>query len=882
MFPSGIKLECSTLVTRRLQKGDPRVKMVRVYLLAFALALAVACGSEPDAPTPQGPISTSTPEPQVPSIPASADTSMVTLSDPELRGLAHSDLRAAVDDLRQRVTGDLDQVQIVRAESATWRDASLGCPDPGKMYAQALTGGIWLVLSHRGLDYDYRIADSHATLCTQLDREEPLELRSLPGLWTTLARVPTPRSEVAAVELEGKIYVFGGFGTGSTANEVYDPATDVWRQLAPIPTPVNHAGAVALDGTIYLIAGFDPGFDPVGTVWAYDPGDDIWTAKAELPSIRGALAVAAVDGKIYAIGGRGKTGDLGATEVYDPATDTWISRSPMPTARDHVAVSVVEGKIFVIGGRLGTFARNLGVTESYDPRTDAWKIRSPLPTPRSGIAGAAVSGGIYIFGGENVEGTFNENERYDPVTDTWEAMPPMPTARHGLGAGFVGNRIYVMAGGTTPGGSQSDLNEAFIVLPAGEPSTAISVDDDPVPQEVGDSVSGHEETPATEVESGLIAYADPQGRIRIVRPDGSSPVTISPTEAFSGWPAWSPNGSQVAFSGILSNEDDQVGYALYVRRQDEAAQQVFINQPGAGPILPNMPHYPLWAPDSSDLLIIAADPQGLTLFLAESVAGVEVDVVLRNAPLYASWSADSRRILVHGGPDHFLVEINERVEVTDLNLRASGYRVPAWWPSGDKFALVSNDESSRALSIADTETGDVVRVVGAPGEVAFLWSPDGGLLAVAHSDIPGGFLYQGVSLFNPDGSRLPVEINEEVVAFFWSPDSTSLAYVTLTGTRGDRRWNVLDVRNGTRWPLVEFTPSGPQYTLFQFFDQFAYSHSMWSPDSGSLVFSGNLSETAIDASLLRQPVPRIIVTQAVPNPLVYSIADGFVAVWSPK
>ena len=230
--------------------------MVRCYLVAFALALAIACGSEPDAPTSQGRVSTSTPEPQVPSMPASADTpastdrptTRVTLSDPELRGLAHSGLRAAVDDLRQRVTGDLDQVQIVRAESATWRNASLGCPDPGKMYAQALTGGIWLVLSHGGLHYDYRIADSDAVLCTQLDREEPLERRSLPGLWTTLAPVPTPRSEVATVELEGKIYVFGGFGTGSTANEVYDPATDAWRQL----TTVDRRGAGGSQGHGHL------------------------------------------------------------------------------------------------------------------------------------------------------------------------------------------------------------------------------------------------------------------------------------------------------------------------------------------------------------------------------------------------------------------------------------------------------------------------------------------------------------------------------------------------------------------------------------------------------------------------------------------------------
>ena len=863
--------------------------MVRFYLVAVVLALAVACGSEPDAATPQEPVSTSTPKLQVPTIvastatPASPDqpTSLVTLSDPELRGLTHPGLRAAVDDLWQRASGDLDQVGIVRAESATWRNAGLGCPDLGEMYAQALTAGIWLVLSYGGSEYDYRIVGSRATLCTQSDQEEPLERRPLPGLWTTLAQMPTPRSEVAAVALEGKVYVFGGFGAGSTANEVYDPATDTWLRLAPIPTPVNHTGAVALDGNIYLIGGFDPGFGPVGTVWAYDPGDDSWTAKADLPLIRGALAVATMNGKIYAIGGRGDTGDLGTTELYDPATDTWTSRSPMPTARDHVAVSVVVGEIFIVGGRLGTFARNLGANESYNPRADAWKRRSPLPTVRSGIAGAAIGGSIYVFGGENVEGTFDENERYSPLTDTWEALPPMPTARHGLGAAVVGNRVYVLAGGTTPGGSQSNLNEAFIVLPGDEGGTVSSVDDGPPVPAASDGILAPDET--TLLRSGLIAYADPQGRIRTIRPDGSSPVTINPVEAFSGWPSWSPDGSQVAFSGILSNEDGQVDFALYVRGlEDEAAEQVFLNEPGIGPILPNMPHCPLWAPDGSGLLIMAGDPEGLTLFLAHPGEGAEVDVVLRNSPLYASWSADSRRVLVHGGPDHFLVDINGSVEVTNLSHRASGYRVPAFWPSGGKLTLVSNGVLGRALSIANTELSDVFRLVGAPGEVAYLSAPDGSLLAVAQSDIPGGFLYQGVSLYNPDGSLYPVTINEVVVAFFWSPDSTKLAYVTFTDTRGDRRWNVLDVRDGTRWPLVEFTPSGPQYTLFQFFDQFAYSHSMWSPDGGSLVFSGNLSETAIDASFRRQPVPRIIVTETVPDPLVFSITDGFIAVWSPK
>lgn len=294
------------------------------------------------------------------------------------------------------------------------------------------------------------------------------------GVWARLAPLPTARGEVAAAELSGQIYVVGGLGPGASANEEYDPAADAWRKRADIPQRVDHPAAVSLEGRLYVIGGFDGAFGPVASVWAYDALADAWVRKADLPTPRGALGAAVVGGRIYAIGGRSAAADVGANEVYDPPTDTWTPRAPLPTPRDHVAVSAIGGKIYVIGGRFGTFARNTGVNEEYDPQRDAWTERASLPTPRSGIASAVVNDRIYVFGGEGSEGTFNQNERYHPATDSWQAMPPMPTARHGLGAATVGNRIFVLAGGTTPGGSQSGLNEAFTVPPVVTSTSAIS------------------------------------------------------------------------------------------------------------------------------------------------------------------------------------------------------------------------------------------------------------------------------------------------------------------------------------------------------------------------------------------------------------------------
>ena len=475
--------------------------IVRGLIVAcLVLALSLACGTEPGSthintpapatefsspvtpqdslqpgsptPTDIAPVSTrsakSTPFPSrrvSPTSPSPSSPGALVLSEAESLGLIHPGLRAALGDLHRLVGEDLGPVEIIRLESVTWPDASLACPEPDMLYAQVLTPGIWLVLVRQGGNYDYRVVGERAVRCVQSNTGEPLDRQPLPGIWTRLAGLPTPRSEVAAAELNGKIYVFGGFGAGATANEEYDIAADTWQIRAPIPKGVDHPAAAAVGGKLYLIGGFDGRWGPVGDVWAYDPEEDTWTQKTELPTPRGALGAAVVDGKIYAIGGVGKSGDVGTTEVYDPATDTWTRRSPMPTARDHIAVAASGEKIFVAGGRLGSFAQNLDANQAYDPRTDSWAELAPLPTARSGNTAAAAAGRVFVLGGEATGGTFDTNEAYDPSTNTWAPMPPMPTARHGLGAVAFNNRVYVLAGGPQVGGSQSGLNEVFILLP---------------------------------------------------------------------------------------------------------------------------------------------------------------------------------------------------------------------------------------------------------------------------------------------------------------------------------------------------------------------------------------------------------------------------------
>jgi N-acetylneuraminic acid mutarotase len=297
------------------------------------------------------------------------------------------------------------------------------------------------------------------------------------GEWTRLASAPTKRTEVVAAAVRGKIYLLGGFAepaldnlTSLTVSDLvteYDPATDRWSPRAPLPIGLHHAGAATVGNKLYVIGGFTTSFfsvwQPVASLFIYDPAADRWTEGAPMPTRRGALAVAELDGKLVAIGGYDGTGNSASVEVYDPAGDRWSKRAPLPTPRDHLAAVSLGGKLYTFGGRLQRdYGRNLAVTEVYDPSTDRWTKAADLPTPRSGITAGALKEIIYVLGGEAPEGTFRTNEAYDPAADRWRTMAPMPTGRHGLGSAVVNGRLYVLSGGPTPGGSFSDVTEAFL------------------------------------------------------------------------------------------------------------------------------------------------------------------------------------------------------------------------------------------------------------------------------------------------------------------------------------------------------------------------------------------------------------------------------------
>ncbi len=394
-----------------------------------------------------------------------------------------------------------------------------------------------------------------------------------------------------------------------------------------------------------------------------------------------------------------------------------------------------------------------------------------------------------------------------------------------------------------------------------------------------------------------IAVVGPDAQIRSYLADGSDEIPISSGEGLFTWPTWSPDGGTVAYSGIVRNDDEEPVVTLFGYGWEEGeTTTIHQGEPGyAGLLADGVVHYPLWSPDSTKLAFVAVtERHGLSLFIDEVASDVGPAFILDRGPLWMSWSTDSAKLAVHRSVDHFLLSFDGPMAMQKVRLESDAYRVPAWRPNISELTLSSpvGRTGYGLYSAPITDTGLVLPqpVLDVGPASAFLWSPDGAHLAVADDVTPVRYgntpilVYRQFRMLDSSTFEQKALVNENVLAYFWSPDGTKLALVTIAGSGGELRWTLLDIETGATERLADFTPSRDQLTMFQFFDQYAYSHMLWSPDSRYLLFSGRLSLSASSAGFMGQSDRRgskVFIIDTGPVITVDEVAEGVLAFWSP-
>ena len=287
--------------------------------------------------------------------------------------------------------------------------------------------------------------------------------------WSTRSNLLEANSEMSVAELDGNIYVMGGYPSSRVTTrtvQVYDSAQNRWSLTTPLPIPLNHAMPAVANGRLYIIGGQtnasgDEAF--VDIIFEYNPATTNWTARAPMPTARSAGAAAVIGDLIYVAGGRPPRGQDFA--VYNVISNQWTTLPNLPTGRNHLAATAIDGRIYVAGGRLGAgFTSEMtAVLEMYDPATSNWTARASMPAPRGGVNGIAVNDCFFVFGGEGPNGVFNNNEIYVASMNRWFRLEPLPVAVHGVtGAAYLDGRIHLPGGGTQTGGtSGSTLHQVF-------------------------------------------------------------------------------------------------------------------------------------------------------------------------------------------------------------------------------------------------------------------------------------------------------------------------------------------------------------------------------------------------------------------------------------
>ena len=287
------------------------------------------------------------------------------------------------------------------------------------------------------------------------------------GAWGKRAALLEANSEFTTTELDGRIYVFGGYPSTRktvTTFQIYDIKTNTWRLGPPLPELNNHGMSVAVDGILYLIGGqTDEQRAYVDSVFAFNPKTETWTAKARMPTKRSAGWAIAHEGKVYVAGGRPPHGHV--FEVYDTKNDKWETLPNLPSQRNHIAGALINGRLHFVGGRLegGFMSAKTTAHEVFDPKTRTWSVAAPMLKGRSGINGIMANGCFHVWGGEYADGVFPDHDYYNPKTDTWSKLPDMVIPIHGVsGSAFRDGLIWVTGGGTAKGGSSgTTLNQVY-------------------------------------------------------------------------------------------------------------------------------------------------------------------------------------------------------------------------------------------------------------------------------------------------------------------------------------------------------------------------------------------------------------------------------------
>jgi len=412
---------------------------------------------------------------------------------------------------------------------------------------------------------------------------------------------------------------------------------------------------------------------------------------------------------------------------------------------------------------------------------------------------------------------------------------------------------------------------------------------------------------------GLIAYLGLDNNIYTIDQGGGkqTPLTSDAHDDASGYriyamPAWSPDSQSLAFAaytGLSGAAPDST--SIFTAHSDGTGLIEALNTA-------DFLIFWSWAPDGRRVGVIAQTPNNSLAFAVVPPQGGDSQVIDVGAPYYWSWAPSGHSLLVHAGgasPNAnarlALLELDPDVSEQVLDLRPAEFKSPAFSPDGTQVLMAAdNDNGDSELLVTDALGGNARVLTSYAGSIAFAWSPNGDRVAYLLTDSAQPGTPGQLVVADPAGQAKAVALgsDEQVYAFFWSPDSWSLAYFTeftpdppatagasegaatptepgqaATPSTADGQTvlllslDVMNAGNGNSHNVARFVPSERFLQLIPYFEQYHQSLTIWSPDSKNLVVSAYAGNQ-----------PGIFVVAASGHLEPRYIAEGWLGLWSWK